>query len=75
IDSFLKVLRGAARSLIPLCASFVDETRILHRLYYKSKNQHRSALFWRKVVELRRIAFRIVHLDVGRCVEGLRASF
>lgn len=75
IDSSLKAFRSSARLLMPLCSSFGDETRILERLYYKSKNQHRSALFWRKVVELRRIALRISHLDIGKCIEGFRASF
>ena len=75
IDASLKAFRGSARLLMPLCSSFGDETRVLERLYYKSKNQHRSALFWRKVVELRRIALRISRLDIGKRFEGFRASF
>jgi len=47
----------------------------LHQLYYKGKNQHRAALFWRRVVEMRRYGDRVQELDLPSLVDSLRYSF
>lgn len=79
IDSCLKTLRTTVRNVSAFEEALAEEAQILERLYYKSKNQHRSALFWRHVCEIRRICGRIMTLDkkgkVGRCLDTLRSSF
>lgn len=79
IDSCLKTLRTTVRNVSALEEGLAEEAQLLERLYYKSKNQHRSALFWRHVCEIRRISGRMMTLDkkgkVGRCLETLRSSF
>lgn len=45
VDSCLKSLRTTIRSVSALEEAIADETQLLQRLYYKGKNQHRSALF------------------------------
>ena len=32
---------------------------MLERLYYKGKNQHRTALFWQRVAEMRKFGERV----------------
>lgn len=71
----LKDLRSCAQRLAPLLSALEDEMRILERLYYKGRNQHRSALFWRKVEEMRRYGKRILELQSFEQVDSLRYSF
>ncbi|KAJ7470720.1 hypothetical protein FB451DRAFT_349692 [Mycena latifolia] len=75
IDAALKDLKICARRLQPVLATFSDELQILHRLYYKGKNQHRPALFWRRVAEMRRYADRVEELSLLSLVDSLRYSF
>ena len=49
--------------------------RVLDRLYYKGKNQHRTSLFWRHVEEMRRFCLRIDSLDLLGILNRLRHSF
>ncbi|KAF8845004.1 hypothetical protein BDN67DRAFT_962484 [Paxillus ammoniavirescens] len=75
IDGLLKDLKTCSRRLRAAMSSFTDELRILDRLYYKNKNQHRTALFFRRVPEIRRYGQRLVELDLSGRVDLLRASF
>ncbi|KAJ6547518.1 hypothetical protein B0H19DRAFT_953189 [Mycena capillaripes] len=75
IDAALKQLKSCARSLQPILSTFSDELQILHRLYYKGKNQHRSALFWRRAAEMRRYGDRVEELSLSSLVDSLRYSF
>ena len=75
VDILLKELRGCAQQLSPLESTLSDELRILERLYYKGVNQHRSALFWRRVEEMRKFGRRIADMDIKRMVEDLRFAF
>ncbi|KAJ7452469.1 hypothetical protein B0H11DRAFT_2073568 [Mycena galericulata] len=75
IDAALKDLKTCARRLQPVLATFSEELQILHRLYYKGKNQHRPALFWRRVAEMRRYADRVEELSLLSLVDYLRYSF
>jgi hypothetical protein len=52
-----------------------NELKILERLYYKGKNQHRAALFWKRVAEIRRCGQRLDKVGVLDIVERLRCSF
>ncbi|KAF5391441.1 hypothetical protein D9757_001919 [Collybiopsis confluens] len=75
VDSVLKDLKLISRRLTLLCWTLIDETRILDRLHYKNKNQHRSALFARRVSELRRYSHRVEDFDICGFVDELRRSF
>jgi hypothetical protein len=75
IDTVLKTLKTSSRQLQTSIAAFRDEMQILERLYYKGKNQHRTALFWRRVCEVRRYGDRINRADLVDLVEGFRRSF
>ncbi|KAF9231057.1 hypothetical protein BU15DRAFT_16727, partial [Melanogaster broomeanus] len=50
-------------------SSFTDELRILERLYYKSKNQHRMALFFKCVPRSGCYGKRLVGLDLPEHVD------
>ncbi|KDQ07941.1 hypothetical protein BOTBODRAFT_589275 [Botryobasidium botryosum FD-172 SS1] len=75
IDFVLKQLRASSRRLRAVWTSQEDELRVLERLYYKGKNQHRSALFWRRLVEVRRYGARVRETDLPGLVDTLRGSF
>ncbi|PAV23221.1 hypothetical protein PNOK_0028900 [Pyrrhoderma noxium] len=75
VDVVLKSLRSYARQITPVELSLSDELRILERLYYKSVNQHRSALFFQKVEEVRRTGNRILEVNIGGMIEDLRYAF
>ncbi|KAF8212281.1 hypothetical protein K438DRAFT_1806281 [Mycena galopus ATCC 62051] len=75
IDASLKQLKSCARSLQPILSTFADELQILHRIYYKGKNQHRPALFWRRVAEMRRYGDRFEELSLLSLVDSLRYAF
>ncbi|KAF8141661.1 hypothetical protein EV363DRAFT_1443567 [Boletus edulis] len=75
IDAILKDLRFCSRRLKSALDSYKDELRTLERLYYKCKNQHRAALFFKRVSEIRRYGGRLSELDILECVDLLRASF
>ncbi|KAF8636713.1 hypothetical protein AX17_003516 [Amanita inopinata Kibby_2008] len=75
IDSILKDLKICSRRIQQALAAHADELQVLHRIYYKSKNQHRGALFWRRVVEIRRYSERLNGINVIPTLEQLRVEF
>lgn len=78
IDSCLKTLKTAITAFSTLEHALAEEQQILERLYYKGKNQHRSALFWRHVGEMRRVFKRMIgstKFRVSNTLEGVRSSF
>ncbi|KAH7916045.1 hypothetical protein BJ138DRAFT_1076218 [Hygrophoropsis aurantiaca] len=75
IDSVLKELKASSRRLRTIISSFGDDLKILERLYYKSKNQHRMALFFKRTTEIRRYGQRLVEMKIVDTVDTLRTSF
>jgi hypothetical protein len=75
VEAQLKRLKLVSRELRHHIAAFESEARILERVYYKGKNQHRSAVFWQRLVEIRKYATRLTDVHVDEIVERLRASF
>lgn len=49
----------SSRALTSLSTHLATELRLLGRLYYKNRAQHRNALFWRRVEEVKRLALRV----------------
>lgn len=74
-DSSLKELRSCSRQLSSILSCLEDELRLLERLYYKGVNQHRSAMFWHKVEEIRRLGARLLEVQLLDLTDGLRYSF
>ncbi|KAL5511823.1 hypothetical protein ACEPAH_5041 [Sanghuangporus vaninii] len=75
IDACLKAARQCAQQIAPFESCLQDEMRILERLYYKGVNQHRSALFWRRVKEVRRLGRRVLEVRLLGLSDDLRYSF
>lgn len=75
VDAALKDLRACSRQIAPVLLSMEEELRILERLFYKGKNQHRLAIFWRKVEEMRRFGKRIVEMQLPALMDDLRYAF
>ena len=75
IDAVLKDLKISSRRLKTALDGLKDELRVLERLYYKNKNQHRMSLFFKRVPEMRRYGRRLSDLDILENVDLLRASF
>ncbi|RDX56858.1 hypothetical protein OH76DRAFT_1336277 [Lentinus brumalis] len=75
IDSVLKQLKACSRRLQAALASHRTELQVLERLYYKGKNQHRTALFWQRVAEMRKFGERVDEMHMDDVVESLRLSF
>lgn len=75
VHSILKQLKSCTRRLQTALASHALELRVLERLYYKGKNQHRTALFWRNVAEMRRYGERVETTDLYGLVERMRVAF
>lgn len=75
IDDVLKGFRSASRELRKIFISFRLELELLDRLFYKNKNQHRGALFWRKVTEMRRFCRKLDRLQPDALVEDTRRWF
>jgi hypothetical protein len=75
IDSFLKPLKATTRRLQVASTTMANEEQLLQRIYYKGKNQHRSALFWRRTAEIRRYAQRTKDLNLADLLHRLRCSF
>jgi len=75
LDVSLKNLKLCSCRLQIALQAFKEEHRILDRTYYKGKNQHRGALFWRRVVEIRRYCGRVDDVHIGSLIEALRSSF
>lgn len=75
VDILLKELKSCVRRLLTAMGSYTNEMRVLERLYYKNKNQHRTSLFFKRVSEIRRYGNRLVELKLPERIELLRASF
>ncbi|KZT68972.1 hypothetical protein DAEQUDRAFT_727148 [Daedalea quercina L-15889] len=75
INSVLKQLKTCTRRLQTALASHALEMQVLERLYYKGKNQHRTALFWRNVTEIRRYGERMAGMGLYGLAERMRISF
>ncbi|KAG7452556.1 uncharacterized protein BT62DRAFT_1070308 [Guyanagaster necrorhizus] len=75
VDSALKELKKCRNQFKVILATFQDEHHILERLYYKGKNQHNSALFWKRVAETRRYCSRLYELDLGKLIDDVQLSF
>ena len=75
IDTVLKQLKTCSRRLQAALASHRTELQILERLYYKGKNQHRTALFWQRVAEMRKLGERLDEMHMDDVVESMRLSF
>ncbi|KAI9459469.1 hypothetical protein BJY52DRAFT_1148960 [Lactarius psammicola] len=75
VDAFLKSLKLHTRKLSALLAQHATELAVLERIYYINNNQHRAALFWKRIVEARRYSRRLKSCDVSSLVSGLRRSF
>ncbi|THH03809.1 hypothetical protein EW145_g5994 [Phellinidium pouzarii] len=74
-DAILKGLRACARQFSLLLPCLHDELRILERLYYKGLNQHRTALFWRRIKEARRLGQRLLETQLLALTDDLRYAF
>ncbi|KIY69968.1 hypothetical protein CYLTODRAFT_348447 [Cylindrobasidium torrendii FP15055 ss-10] len=59
VDAALKSVKKCRRNLAAMLEIIQDERAILERLYYKGKNQHGAALFWKRVTETRRFSQRL----------------
>ena len=75
VDEALKRFKVASKRIQLAAAAFAEEGRLLERLYYKSKNQHRSALFFQRIEQVRRIARRITAQNLPLLVDGFRNAF
>lgn len=75
VDTILKDLKACSRRLQAALASYQDEMQVLERLYYRSKNQHRAALFFKRISEIRRYGWRLLEVNMAEDVHLLRASF
>lgn len=75
LDSALKELKLHSRRLQSAIVAHTDEYLILERVYYKGKNQHRTALFWRRVTEIRKYSNRLDGMAVNNIMDNFRYSF
>src|SRR5258707_1685519 len=64
INVFLKSLKSHTRTLSALFAQHATELAVLERIYYLNNNQHRPALFWKRVIEARRDSPRPLSLPI-----------
>lgn len=75
VDTVLKNLKQCTRHLQSALETQHLELQVLEKLYYKGNNQHRTALFWRRVSDIRRFGRRLEGADLHGLVEGVRISF
>lgn len=75
IDGALKALRLASKRVNATVSSHELELGILVRVHYKNKNQHRGALFWRKVEDVKRFATRLHEMDLPALLDHTRLAF
>lgn len=75
VDLALKRLKLVSRRLSTALTAFQEESRLLERLFYKGKNQHRISLFWRNVEEIRRLCGRLMGVDFTTSVAQIRHAF
>jgi len=75
VDVILKGLKTCSTRLRASMSSFADEFHLLERVYYKSKNQHLSSIFFKRVSDVRRYGYRLSGLQLPELVAELRAAF
>lgn len=75
VDVILKDLKICTRRIQAALSSHRAELQVLEKLYYKGNNQHRTALFWRRVSDIRRCGRRVDEIQLQEVVERLRQSF
>ncbi|KAI0093615.1 hypothetical protein BDY19DRAFT_882013 [Irpex rosettiformis] len=75
VDTVLKELKQSTRRLQDALELHHVELQVLEKLYYKGNNQHRTALFWRRVLDIRRFARRLEGADLYGLMDGVRVSF
>lgn len=75
IDATLKDLKLSSRKFSAAHSAHANEFRVLERLYYKSKNQHRLALFWRNVSEMRRYCKHLYGMSLPVYIDLFRSYF
>lgn len=75
IDAELKSLKLLSRRLQANLTLLATELQLLQRLYYKNKNQHRGALFWQNIAEVRRYLERVANLNLQDSLAALRNTF
>ena len=75
VDGIIKNLKICTRRMQTVLASHQTELRVLEKLHYKGNNQHRTALFWRRVVDIRRCGRRIAEFGAEELATKVRLSF
>ncbi|KAL1688425.1 hypothetical protein GGG16DRAFT_127236 [Schizophyllum commune] len=75
VDIALRDLKKFSRRLHASFDVFSEELQVLVRVFYKGKNQHRSALFFRRVADIRKFSQRIAEYNAPQIVDSCRCSF
>ena len=75
VGHLLKSLKAGYKHVRSSQNQLLAEMHILERVYYKGKNQHGLALFWRSVVSIRRMASRIHETNLPGLLEILAGIF
>ncbi|TRM58636.1 hypothetical protein BD626DRAFT_510895 [Schizophyllum amplum] len=75
VDAALRDLKKYSRRLHVTYDAFSEELQVLERVFYKGKNQHRSALFWRRVADVRKFSQRIAQYEPPTLLDAFRCSF
>lgn len=75
IGHLLKSLKSDYKHARSNQTQLFAEMHILERVYYKGKNQHGLALFWRSVVSIRRMASRIHETNLPGLLEIIAGMF
>ena len=75
VDTALRDLKKFSRRGHATFDAFSEELQVLDRVFYKGKNQHRSALFFRRVADMRKFSLRIAEYNAPQIVDSCRCSF
>ncbi|KAL1744539.1 hypothetical protein HDZ31DRAFT_82595 [Schizophyllum fasciatum] len=75
VDAALRDLKKFSRRLHSTFDAFSEELQVLDRVFYKGKNQHRSALFFRRVADIRKFSQRISQYNAPQIIDAFRCSF
>ncbi|KAI3610720.1 hypothetical protein WG66_007052 [Moniliophthora roreri] len=75
VDLVLKELKSCSKRLQVSLTAYDGELKILERIYYKGKNQHQSALFWKRIAEMRRYSRRVERLQLSTLLDEIRLTF
>ncbi|KAI8844442.1 hypothetical protein BJ741DRAFT_588467 [Chytriomyces cf. hyalinus JEL632] len=71
-SGFVRHLSLLLKKSVP--EQFHTDTQILDRLVYKNRNQHRSGKHFQHVLEVRRAAKKIIHLNVSAAAKAVLDS-